>query len=217
MSPVSSKSAQVISRLKRKRDASPDSTDTSSSISEPEQTEDTPVLSHAARRKQKKKALSEESAPSRSSTKKQKNEEEVSHPAKRQNSVWVGNLSYKTTQESLRRFFAEVGEITRVHLPTKLGKASPGESARRENRGCVFPLLPSSFGSLTVLPGLQFCLCGLCDARRQESRHHDVRVSFRRSPPLNQGWCVGFFVSSCVRVRTLLNTRAQATALKVAP
>jgi RNA recognition motif-containing protein len=137
MSPVGSKSSQAVSRLKRKRDTSPDSSDTSSSSSEPKRTDDVPVLSHAARRKQKKNPLLKEAASTGSPTKKQKKEEEVSHPAKRQNSVWVGNLCYKTTQESLRRFFDGVGEIARVHLPTKLGKESPGGPARRENRGCV--------------------------------------------------------------------------------
>ena len=143
MSPVVSKSSQAVSRLKRKRDTSPDSADTSSSSSSSgsqlEQTDHTPVLSHAARRKQKKKAtLLKEAVPTKSPTKKQKKEEDASHSIKRQNSVWVGNLCYKTTPESLRRFFDGVGEITRVHLPTKLGNASPGEPARRENRGCVF-------------------------------------------------------------------------------
>jgi RNA recognition motif-containing protein len=137
MSPVGSKSSQAASRFKRRRDTSPDSTDASSSSSEPERTEDVPVLSHATRRKLKKNALLKEADPTTSPTKKQKKEEEVSHASKRQNSVWVGNLCYKTTPESLRRFFDGVGEITRVHLPTKLEKASPGEPARRENRGCV--------------------------------------------------------------------------------
>jgi RNA recognition motif-containing protein len=98
----------------------------------PQPVEDTPVLSHAAKRKQKRALLDEPTTVS----KKQKEEEGVSTPVKRQNSIWVGNLSYKTTQESLRRFFDAVGEITRVHLPTKPGNAPPGESARRENKGC---------------------------------------------------------------------------------
>jgi RNA recognition motif-containing protein len=139
MSPVVPKSSQAVSRSKRKRDTSPDSADTSSSSSEPEQTGDAPVLSHAARRKQKKQAaLLKEAVPHKTPNKKQKKEEEGSSSIKRQNSVWVGNLCYKTTSESLRRFFDGVGEITRVHLPTKLGNASTGEPARRENRGCVF-------------------------------------------------------------------------------
>ncbi|KAN0132643.1 hypothetical protein V8E53_009659 [Lactarius tabidus] len=110
------------SSLKRKRAPSP------------QPVEDTPVLSHAAKRKQKK-ALSGEPA---TVSKKEKEEEDDSAPVKRQNSIWVGNLSYKTTPESLRRFFDGVGEITRVHLPTKPGKAAPGESARRENRGFAY-------------------------------------------------------------------------------
>ncbi|KAI9447990.1 hypothetical protein H4582DRAFT_1803052 [Lactarius indigo] len=110
------------SSLKRKRAPSP------------QPVEDTPVLSHAAKRKQKRALLNESTTVS----KKQKKEEDVSTPVKRQNSIWVGNLSYKTTQESLKRFFDGVGEITRVHLPTKPGKASPGESASRENRGFAY-------------------------------------------------------------------------------
>ena len=142
MSLVVSKSSQAVSKLKRRRDGSPDSAGTSSSISELEQTDDAPVLSHAAKRKQKKAALlKEEDVPAKSSTKKQKKEEDAPHSIKRQNSVWVGNLCYKTTPESLRRFFDGVGEITRVHLPTKLVNASQGELARRENRGCVSDLL----------------------------------------------------------------------------
>ena len=115
------------SSLKRKRAPSP------------QPVEDTPVLSHAAKRKQKRALLGESTTVS----KEPKEGEDGSSPVKRQNSIWVGNLSYKTTQESLRRFFDGVGEITRVHLPTKPGKAAPGESARRENRGCGSVFLPS--------------------------------------------------------------------------
>lgn len=128
MSSVSSGSTPASSPLKRKRDQSSDS----SSNSEQERTE---VLSHAAKRKQRK-ALSKEAVPTKSPT--EKKEEGASRPVKRENSIWVGNLCYKTTPESLRRFFAGVGEITRVHLPTKLGKASPGDPVRRENQGCVW-------------------------------------------------------------------------------
>ncbi|SRR6266702_2649556 len=136
------------SSLKRKRAPSP------------RPVEDTPVLSHAAKRKQKRALLNE----STTTSKKQKEEEDVSTPVKRQNSIWVGNLSYKTTQESLRRFFDGVGEITRVNLPTKPGKALPGEPARRENRGCGVSLLqPLPSVLLRLAP--QFCICGLCYVR----------------------------------------------------
>jgi RNA recognition motif-containing protein len=127
-SSVSSGSTRAVS-TKRKRDGSPDS----SSSSEGGRTEDVPVLSHAAKRKERK-AVSKTAVPTESPAKKEK-KGEASRPLKRENSIWVGNLAYKTTPESLRRFFDGVGEITRVHLPTKLAKAFPGDPARRENRG----------------------------------------------------------------------------------
>ena len=140
-SSVSPRSTPAFSKSKRKREPSSDS----SSSSEPGRTEDVPVLSHAAKRKERR-TVSKKAPPTESPAKIEKND---SRPLKRENSVWVGNLSYKTTPESLRRFFDGLGEITRVHLPTKLGKASsPGDpAARRENRGCVwfrcFPFLIS--------------------------------------------------------------------------
>jgi len=110
------------SSLKRKRDPSP------------QPVEDTPVFSHAAKRKKKKALL-------KVSKEEQKEKGDASTPVvKRQNSIWVGNLSFKTTQDSLRRFFDGVGEITRVHLPTKPGT---GQSAKRENRGYGSHLLHS--------------------------------------------------------------------------
>ncbi|KAH7909394.1 hypothetical protein BJ138DRAFT_1010910 [Hygrophoropsis aurantiaca] len=92
------------------------------------------VLSHAEKRRQKKK----ESKPkpqepeSTAPTKKRKladgsaadTNPSVHAKAKRQNSVWVGNLSFKTTQDNLRGFFDGVGEITRIHMPMKAGTKS---------------------------------------------------------------------------------------------
>ena len=114
------------------------------------------MLSHAAKRKERK-AVSKKALAKESPAKKEKKEGHDSRPLKRENSIWVGNLCYKTTPESLRRFFDGVGEVTRVHLPTKLGKASPGDHppARRENRGCAsafaaFPFIASGFAFLTL-------------------------------------------------------------------
>lgn len=207
-SSVGSKLSSAASRLKRKRD----STDTSPSPSnsEPEQTrtKDVPALSHAARRKQKKaQALLTAAVPAKSSTKKQKKEEEASHLTKRQNSIWAGNLCYKTTPESLRRFFDGVGEITRVHLPTKLGKASPGESAKRENRGCGSTATLSNL--LAYPPVRQFCLCGFCDARGQESRYFEDRVASGWTPPFNQGRCVHRILPVHHTLRLLTPVRRQ--------
>lgn len=95
----------------------------SSSELKPEPVEDTSVKSHAALRKDRKRAYKTANGgdgdahdiPINENLK--KSSEPQSAP--RQNSVWVGNLAYKTTQESLRKFFDGVGEITRIHLPTK--------------------------------------------------------------------------------------------------
>ncbi|KAG9317741.1 hypothetical protein JVU11DRAFT_1958 [Chiua virens] len=47
---------------------------------------------------------------------------------KRQNSVWVGNLSFRTTQEALRGFFDGVGTITRIHMPMRCGRELQNEN-----------------------------------------------------------------------------------------
>lgn len=109
---------------------------------------DTLVLSHAAKRKRKKEERKHIEFAESSPTKKRKLQKDDTiakqnngnpgseHP-KRQNSVWVGNLSYRTTPESLKVFFDGVGEITRVHMPSKLVAGGSGGQARRENRGFV--------------------------------------------------------------------------------
>ncbi|KAK0230332.1 hypothetical protein IW262DRAFT_395339 [Armillaria fumosa] len=110
--------------LKRKRAVS-----ISSDEDEDGPSPDEPVLSHAEKRRQKKKEKSEKDQPSK--TKKPK----LDASAKRQNSIWVGNLSYKTTSDALRTFFEGVGEITRIHMPTK-PSAKPG--VKGENRGFAY-------------------------------------------------------------------------------
>ncbi|KAG6369492.1 hypothetical protein JVT61DRAFT_14385 [Boletus reticuloceps] len=47
---------------------------------------------------------------------------------KHQNSIWVGNLSFWTTQDALRGFFDGVGTITRVHMPMRRGKQTQDEN-----------------------------------------------------------------------------------------
>lgn len=143
--------------LKRKRKANdkpvePErddgSSDSGSSESEEdgEPEEDVPALSHAEKRRQKKKeereAKKAASAPSDESAavkKRKTNSGAVvssssanSKKEKRQNSVWIGNLSFKTTPENLTSFFDGVGEITRIHMPTKAG------DAKGENMGFAY-------------------------------------------------------------------------------
>lgn len=111
-----------------------------------------PVLSHAARRKQKKQEKrkrreQEDDDLDYAEPKKKRKLEGGSVVAsskdvinnkgiKRQNSIWVGNMSFKTTEDNLRAFFKDrgVGEITRINMPTKAAK---GPGLKAENRGCV--------------------------------------------------------------------------------
>ncbi|THH32760.1 hypothetical protein EUX98_g1464 [Antrodiella citrinella] len=107
--------------------------------------DDTPVLSHAERRRQKRKEKEEASAGAADKTKAKKksvkNSAEIapSKAPKRKNSIWVGNLSFKTTAEALKKFFDGCGEITRVHMPLKVaaGPVMRGNVVK-ENRGLVF-------------------------------------------------------------------------------
>ncbi len=102
--------------------------------------EEAPVLSHADKRRQKRKQDSSTLHESEPGAAKVKNTAELapSKAPKRQNSVWVGNLSFKTTPEALRTFFEGVGEITRIHMPMKLASSGPnGRGAVKENRGLV--------------------------------------------------------------------------------
>jgi RNA recognition motif-containing protein len=111
---------------------------------QPSALDEEPPLSHAERRRQKRKAQKETTSEKKPASKKRKLEDgsaksssmETSsreNPAKRQNSVWVGNLTFKTTQDDVRRFFDGVGEITRINMPTKPGRPN----APTENRGHV--------------------------------------------------------------------------------
>jgi len=91
------------------------------------------VLSHAAQRKLRKKEQKKAKCVQPSS------ESTVEAAPKRQHSVWVGNLAFKTTVQSLRAFFQRGVpgcEVTRVHLPKKTGKeVGGGKGMRGENRG----------------------------------------------------------------------------------
>jgi hypothetical protein len=101
-----------------------------------------PVLSHAEKRRQKKRKLNSGEAvpadasgsPTKPKSKKGKGRKgeksgETSDGGdalpKRQNSVWVGNLAYKTTTVTLKGFFEEL-EVTRIHMPMKAPQSGTG-------------------------------------------------------------------------------------------
>ncbi|CAE6425526.1 unnamed protein product [Rhizoctonia solani] len=105
---------------------------------------DVEVLSHAAQRKAKKQKLKEvqnaahgEDTSSKRSTKSQIKPNDKPDPPVRQNSVWVGNLSFKTTEAQLKSFFADAGEVSRIHMPKKID-VGQGRGMRGENRGFAY-------------------------------------------------------------------------------
>ena len=182
---------------------SDDSDSSSDSQSDPED-EQEPVLSHAEKRRQKKKAehtAKKDTRPvsdvlSKKGKEKMKNTAELppSKLPKRQNSIWVGNLSFKTTPASLRAFFEGAGEVTRIHLPMKMAQGGPeSKGPRKENRGSVLTLPTQScirrMNNTSVLL-LQFCVCGLCYTGRKNCRHNHVRESSRGTSSADQRWYV---------------------------
>ncbi|KAI0677098.1 hypothetical protein C8Q78DRAFT_1001152 [Trametes maxima] len=130
-------------------DVSSDESSDAESDADAGEASDVPVLSHAEKRRQKKKgerqstnlAAPEDDSGSKKGKGKVQNTAELppSKVPKRQNSVWVGNLSFKTTPESIRNFFNGVGEITRVHMPMKMATGGPDDKRpRQQNRGFAY-------------------------------------------------------------------------------
>ncbi|KAF5363719.1 hypothetical protein D9756_000290 [Leucocoprinus leucothites] len=166
-SPSSPSSSPAPARQKRKRelentvdsdsdvsdtDSDSDSSSSTSSneedkpITPAEEGDGIPVLSHAAKRKQKQKEqkLQKQKDDLDAPKKKRKlkdgtaiNGAAIGKVFKRQNSVWVGNMSFKTTEENIRTFFKDrgAGEVTRINMPTKAAK---GPGMRAENRGFAY-------------------------------------------------------------------------------
>ncbi|KAI0053614.1 hypothetical protein FA95DRAFT_1552104 [Auriscalpium vulgare] len=123
---------------KRKRAVEDEDDSDNSDASDSDSEAEVSALSHAAKRKQKKLLKRQaDSTESKKSTNGGKST--AAEPSKRQNSVWVGNLAFKTTPDALRQFFDGVGEITRVHLPTKAAPPKgSGGPPRKENRGFAY-------------------------------------------------------------------------------
>ncbi|KAJ6561520.1 hypothetical protein DFH09DRAFT_1364458 [Mycena vulgaris] len=135
----SSRSSTPEPTTKRKREAAADdsgSESDSSDDSDAEGAPDVPVLSHAEQRRQKRKEKQEKSdQPAKKRKLPDGSAAAAAAPSKRQNSVWVGNLTFKTTTEALTEFFKDAGEITRIHMPTK---ASTAPGVKAENRGYAY-------------------------------------------------------------------------------
>ncbi len=141
-----SASPEITVSANRKRKQKEDvtvETDLDSSATSESEAEGEPVISHAERRRRKREEKRAEKLKEAGGDPQKKRKlrdgtaKTIEATTKRQNSVWVGNLSYKTQYDSLRTFFKAAGEITRIHMPTRTF-TRPG--MKSENRGCV--LLP---------------------------------------------------------------------------
>ncbi|KAH9918183.1 uncharacterized protein BXZ73DRAFT_53090 [Epithele typhae] len=129
------------------KDASSSSSSSSDDSDAEADSDDEPVLSHAEKRRQKKKEQRAATAPEAADDGKgAKGKAKVKNTAdlapskvpRRQHSIWVGNLAFKTTPAQLQAFFDGAGEVTRVHMPTKMASGGPGGGARKENRGFAY-------------------------------------------------------------------------------
>ncbi|KAF8914364.1 hypothetical protein CPB84DRAFT_1759080 [Gymnopilus junonius] len=121
--------------------SSDDSDSESENEAEEPFTDDEPVLSHKERRRKKKEEkLAAKLVEAGKAVKKRKLEDGAakivdSSSTKRQNSIWVGNMSFKTAQDNLKTFFKDCGEVTRIHMPTK---PPTGPGVKPENRGYAY-------------------------------------------------------------------------------
>jgi RNA recognition motif-containing protein len=170
-------SSPIPKKRKRKDVAipEPDASDSDSDASDTdaESTPVEPVLSHAERRRQKRAAKREEKEVLSSKRRKLEDGKAIPVPAaKRKNSVWVGNMSFKTTQENLREFFKDVGEVTRIYMPTKPG-ANP--AMKPENRGSV--RVSGFFCYIFIYRPFQVCICRFCYARSQDGCYCALRAT----------------------------------------
>ncbi|KAJ4479105.1 hypothetical protein J3R30DRAFT_3657179 [Lentinula aciculospora] len=135
-------------------DAKASDSSSSDSDSADEDEDDAPALSHAERRRQKKKEKlaarrdKELVLPPSKKRKIDSIKEAVDSATKRQNSVWVGNLSFKTTADALRKFFDGVGEITRINMPMK---AATRPNMPAENRGFAYVDFATADSKITAI------------------------------------------------------------------
>lgn len=158
-----SKDNAVSKGLKRKRDAddsnkndeekledntiagstSESESDSDSDVPEDEvkqpETKSGNVLSHAAQRKLKKKAQKAAQGHDDICAEQEATKKLTETTPRRQNSIWVGNLAFKTTEQVIRDFFTRHVpgcEITRVNMPKKGGQdVKGGTGMRGQNKG----------------------------------------------------------------------------------
>lgn len=98
------------------------------------------VLSHAAQRRLRKRQKTEATSSLLEEEVVSKALDNTKKPESGVHSVWIGNLSFKTTPDALKKYLGFTGEeISRIHMPTKAlhGRPTKSEAGRGDNKGCV--------------------------------------------------------------------------------
>ncbi|KAG8904760.1 hypothetical protein FRB99_001237 [Tulasnella sp. 403] len=117
---------------------------------------DSPVLSHAQKRRLKRKRGEDD--PSASGPQAQNSPQSTIHKEgsspkaerepkrpKGENGIWVGNLSFDTTEDDIKTFFKDAGAITRINMPMK--RTGP----KLTNKGFVYVDFASAEGQAVAI------------------------------------------------------------------
>lgn len=134
--------ADAAKSKKRKRDALPEEIEIDVNLPEP-------ASKKAARKAKKAKtqptAATNGTADTTTKTEQTENGEAKEHPGKRSEySVWVGNLPWSATKDTLREFFTthseiKSAEITRIHMPAPAKPPRPNwHSDKPHNKGFAY-------------------------------------------------------------------------------
>lgn len=135
--PTATEDATATPAKKRKREALPDEIEID--VSAPE-----PASKKAARKAKKAKLNPAPTTTSDVEAKPNEAAEDKEKTAKRSDyGVWIGNLPWSATKESLRQFLVENAEmksetITRVHLPPPTKPVNPNWTTKPLNKGFAY-------------------------------------------------------------------------------
>jgi len=81
--------------------------------------------------------------------------------------MYVGNLSYDTTEQDLRTLFSEHGEVTDVHMPTDRETGQP--------RGFAFVTMDSKASMVKAIKALDGEECAGRNLKVNEARAREDR------------------------------------------
>lgn len=100
-------------RIKETKDSASSDSDSDSSVE---------IISHKEKRKRKKVPQEDEDEPT-----KKVNRKSIHLGSQRgDHGIWIGNLPFSARKDTIREFFKDAGEITRVHMPKNKDNQNKG-------------------------------------------------------------------------------------------